>query len=88
MNRAIGTGRQVMDWQPIETAPKDGSKVDLFGTLGKKYRRRATDCYWHKKAGRWHTHTHDNDGYSALRLPFEPTHWMRPPAPPAQGESK
>jgi hypothetical protein len=70
------------EWQPIETAPKDGTRIDLFGTSG-RHQLRVPDCYWHRKAQRWLTKHHDKDGYSALRLPFAPTHWQPLPAPPA-----
>ena len=68
-------------WQPIETAPKNGTRIDL-GCLSAKCFTRAPDCYWHKKAHRWISKWCGKEGYSALRLPFTPTHWMLPPPPP------
>lgn len=62
-------------WQPIETAPK-GTKIDLFdATAG----IRAPDCYFHKKAQKWMCKWYGREGYSALRLPFSPTHWCATP---------
>ena len=69
-------------WLPIKSAPKDGTRVDLYGSLGPKRSARVPDCYWHKKAGGWRCKHYDRDGYSALRLPFAPTHWMPTPALP------
>jgi hypothetical protein len=70
------------EWQPIETAPKEGvSRIDLYGVVGKKGKR-VPNCYWHRKAGQWMTDCHDKDGFSFLRLPFKPTHWMPLPEPP------
>jgi len=73
-------------WRTIDSAPKNGkARIDLgaFGR-GDKYWKRVPDCYWHKKMGRWITKHQDRDGYSALRLPFIPTHWMPRPAPPQE----
>jgi len=62
------------EWFPIETAPRDGSRIDLIDA---KRRQRAPDCYWHRKGERWVSKWHDKEGYSALRLPFAATHWAR-----------
>lgn len=67
-------------WQPIETAPRDGTFVDLwvkeweytndtFTTL------RLCDCSWEQEQG-W-----VNDAGDPLRFCF-PTHWMPMPEPP------
>lgn len=60
-----------MEWQPIETAPKDGRyilgcyKSDVFAM---RFRPTHGTCY------EWQLH----DGY-----PECPTHWMPLPEPPA-----
>ena len=75
-------------WQPIETAPKDGTIVDLW--VGGK---RHANCFWACAVG-------DNDGswrqqwaeYDASSFGVfetvgkEPTHWMPPPNPPISGQ--
>ena len=34
------------DWQPIETAPKDGTLIDLWHTEGGAFGSRIADAYW------------------------------------------
>jgi hypothetical protein len=78
-------------WQPIETAPKGGTYVDLFAD-GMRY----TACYWgkpHHECGEmgglcdseWHA---DGDGWieSTFNMAIGPdvTHWMVPPADPIE----
>jgi hypothetical protein len=66
------------DWQPIETAPKDGGNVmlwcvDLVGGNG----RVAT--------GSWH-YTYDGSWWDYhMEYTLNPTHWMPLPAPPVIG---
>lgn len=69
-------------WQPIETAPKDGSGVLLFGmpthtgevTFSNKVR---VTGYWDAIDSSWCSTTADWSG------PFiEATHWQPLPAPP------
>lgn len=57
-------------WQPIETAPKDGSYVIL--TNGED----VTAGWWRGRGSGWNT------GYEALDFTGEPTHWMSMPDPP------
>ena len=73
------------EWQPIETAPLDGTTIDLWDS---DYKVRVTNASWDyhywsnckpvapKSWGRGST-----DG------PFvgNPTHWMLPPSPPKEG---
>lgn len=75
------------NWQNIDTAPKDGKdRVDLGAFVGNQQKwLRVPDCYWHRKAKQWMTKHYDKDGYSALRAPFYPTHWMLRPEPPKAG---
>lgn len=61
----------MMEWQPIETAPRDGTRV-LLGYEG------AADydiCVWHAALGNWfNEYSHP--------VPITPTHWMPLPDPP------
>lgn len=75
-----------MGWMPIETAPRDGTKVDVWmevypspRSMGWGDSFRACDVWW--ADGAW-VRMHQGkptelfDGYI--------THWMPLPAPPAQ----
>ena len=64
------------EWQPIETAPKDGTPVLLAGC------RKIVVAAWLEDEIDW-WHVDDNKrGPFALRGPA-PTHWMPLPAAPA-----
>lgn len=60
-----------MEWQPIATAPRDGTKILVWreAELGYAGRRIGVDK-WHKNRW-WHS-----------RLNMQPTHWMPLPDPP------
>lgn len=60
-------------WMPIESAPKDGTKIDQWTAGG----RRLTNVYWH--VGTYGSHW--SDCYH--RDP--PTHWRYLPPPPKDG---
>lgn len=66
-------------WKPIETAPKDGTFVDLLMPSGE----RLTDFKWrsHGVAG-WCR----EEGYPSVTrvILVQPTHWMMPPPAPAK----
>jgi hypothetical protein len=73
------------DWQPIETAPKDGTRVDLWAKtwIASQDRfeyQRFPNCWWIKGGdfgGRSYWVDLDKHWY--------PTHWMLLPAPPPVG---
>lgn len=54
------------DWKPIETAPRDGTPLDLWHRDG----FRTVDVWW---AGDCWSDVSDDNDY---------THWMLPPDPP------
>jgi hypothetical protein len=66
------------DWQPIETAPKDGSVIDLWTSCGE----RVPDAKWTRHMGWviWGTDSFESPGWE--RVFPSPTHWMPLPAPP------
>ena len=76
---ALRAELQARQWQPIETAPKDGGTVLLRG----KHDHRIADGYWLQAA---------YNGNGAWVWPYihsEPIHWMRLPPPPAlQGDKQ
>ena len=73
-----------MMWQPIETAPKDGTIVFLFSN-GETVRGsfRVDDGFTGHDFPEWLDDSFDDwtTGYSAR--PLTPTHWMPLPNPPS-----
>lgn len=71
-----------MEWQPIETAPKDGNEVLLWAESKADGWSCFEVCYWDEdhREGAW---VLDSEGSpSGISRPqFLYTHWMRPDAP-------
>jgi hypothetical protein len=61
-------------WLPIETAPRDGTRIDIFTVHGD----RIPDCYYDKEDDLWRW---KND-YHMPRAEEEVTHWMPLPEAP------
>jgi len=70
------------EWQPIETAPKDGTEVDLWvveRNRGRKFR--IPDCHWH--CDEWLVWGGDPEiGWDLVEEYQHATHWMLSPEPP------
>ena len=64
------SGEEMSEWQPIETAPRDGSEILLFARGPYK------DDY--RGVGQWSEQRNDWLWSFAIR----PTHWMPLPEPP------
>lgn len=75
-----------MDWQPIETAPRDGTSVLLY-VRGKQCVGRWFLEMWHD----WGVQAPFSDAFSpvgeiiigSVIVRSGPTHWMSLPPPPA-----
>ncbi|HEU5377324.1 MAG TPA: hypothetical protein VFV38_17990 [Ktedonobacteraceae bacterium] len=75
---------QADQWQPIVTAPKDGTLVDIWVDLppepfscGLRTLYRVVDCFYHKRKWR-----HYSEGYAITLNAKYITHWMPQPGPP------
>ncbi len=73
-----------MEWKPIETAPKDGTKIDLWYPHGIG---RVIDSYWHSIQAWGRDEQIPADEGDPTEIAFvtlgcEPTHWMPLPEPP------
>jgi len=66
-------------WQPIETAPRDGTEIDIYIP---ELEQRYPDAYWCSIENCW---CWDLQGLEGKRINFTatpPTHWMPLPKPP------
>lgn len=73
-----------MTWQPIETAPKDGTNIDLWAKCwiagdDSFMWRRFADCYWTKGDSM----TNHSSYWVRMDTGWYPTHWMPIPDGPA-----
>lgn len=66
------------DWQPIETAPKNGTHVLLYHKGGSIASGR-----WGKPFHMWLSSYRPSDTECDLETP-QPTHWMPLPPPPKE----
>ena len=66
------------EWQSIESAPRDGREVQLWGDEDW-----TPQAHWCAKKGGWYVEYWDADWqtYSESRV-YNPTHWMPLPTPP------
>jgi hypothetical protein len=64
------------DWRPIDSAPRDGTEVLLYGRTERDGRFFAPDC----NVGWWDEE--NLGGWQARDLPIDPTHWAPLPQPP------
>lgn len=74
------------EWQPIETAPKDGTDILVIEPLNNCYGK-ITNAFWEKEQNKiFDGHKITIEGYWAEscdnQLVLEPTHWMPLPKPP------
>jgi len=69
-------------WRTMDTAPKDGTTVDLWLKERDGYGWRAIDCHWDNKLGWVTSESEKIEDYFAFV--FESvSHWMKSPEPPA-----
>lgn len=74
-------GKLMCKWLDIETAPKDGTDIDVYGDY---YRH--TDCRWMENGGDpgWYKviRYHEYTGFPIWEKIQDVTHWMPLPLPP------
>jgi hypothetical protein len=73
------------DWQPIKTAPKDGTRVLLVWEYGLVLAHWTDDAAFKQCAfgPGWEVDRSEGDCWYAFSLrPDQPTHWMPLPEPP------
>lgn len=74
-----------MEWRNIETAPRDGTLVDLWCCSGgdERFGARYADCKFEHGHWRWLYHA---DGW--VKVDYVPTHWMPTPPAPTTGDDQ
>jgi hypothetical protein len=72
-------------WQEISTAPKDGSKIDIWGKFEKSGWRRVPNAHWNEKMKNWQLGDYNASDYMVKPII---THWMPIPEPPAPSKAR
>ncbi|WP_373318459.1 DUF551 domain-containing protein [Laribacter hongkongensis] len=77
-----------MEWQPIETAPKDGTEFDAWSKFG----GRVPNVFWGNPTSSRTTSkcfcVYEYEWHVVPVLDNTLTHWMPLPAPPKQDQTK
>lgn len=74
-----------LEWQPIESAPKDGTSIILYVAW-----RIVGEARWQGDGhdeGWWWAGTDPGD-YNADKISSQPTHWMALPEPPMSEDQR
>jgi hypothetical protein len=71
---------QLDGWQTIETAPKTGKIIILYGKTKHAQFHHVGVGHWYKTYNKWAWDTYLGDE------PRQPTHWMPMPNPPQREE--
>jgi hypothetical protein len=76
------------DWMPIDTAPRDGTRIMLYTPPSyvclAVWRDKAAFARNETGSG-WEVWNNDDDSWYSFSLePEEPTHWMPIPTPPQE----
>ena len=75
---------QTGEWQPLKTAPRDGSKLDVWTENGVRY----VDVFWYEgPAFPEGAFVYYDSNLRDLIDVEDATHWMLPPAPPKHGRA-
>ena len=71
-------------WQPIETAPRDGSTLMLYDPAVRSFRLGSwrEDDFMPDEGEMWLDNSHDDFSCGFASCPLCPTHWMPLPEPP------
>ena len=81
MLELIFAGQEIVgsmnEWQPIETAPKDGTRILAFFPIINSYKILTVEFIRH----RWYICPYDSE---FKMMGGDPTHWMPLPNPPKQ----
>lgn len=83
----MNTAPVVEAWQPIDTAPKGGDPIDLWGAERERYENsRISDCWWCAERQTWvHLRTiFDDENDDDVALVYNATHWRHRPGPPGE----
>lgn len=67
------------EWQPIDTAPRDGTEILICDAVTTYTPYRAYPALWEPEYG-WRDPDWDGG--------YDPTHWMPMPPPPKTGDTK
>lgn len=68
------------DWQPIGTAPKDGTEILLYRKWEEDKWPERISAYWNEDVGAWIVAGGEFEQLYINAVPF--THWMPLPDPP------
>jgi len=69
---ALRAAAEMVEWQPIESAPRDGTVIEVYAPSREGLRPMVSLCEWHPDAG-----------FTICELRYV-THW-KPHTPPAEG---